>query len=83
MRKGKIMINSGVIKKGNKMNQNAEDAIKFLRDDNLVWSSDFDAVRHKIADIIEEANTVTHPVVLASIRQLCSTLTTPFMLDEK
>lgn len=65
------------------MNKKAEDAIKFLRDDNLVWSADFDAVRHKIADVIEEANTVTHPVVLASIRELCADITSPILLGDK
>lgn len=65
------------------MNKRAEDAIKFLRDDNLVWSKDFDLVRHKIADVIEEANTVTHPVILASIRELCADITSPIVLGKK
>jgi hypothetical protein len=65
------------------MNKTAEEAVKFLRNDNLVWSADFDAVRHKIADIIVEANTVTHPVVLASIRKLCADITSPVVLGRK
>jgi hypothetical protein len=81
--KGKMMINSGVVRKDNEMNKKAEDAVKFLRDDNLVWSPDFDAIRHKIADIIVEANTVTHPVILASIRELCADITSPVVLDRK
>jgi len=72
-----------MIMKGMMMNKKAEDAVKFLRDDNLVWSADFDAVRHKIADVIEETNTVTHPVVLASIRELCANITSPILLDGK
>lgn len=66
-----------------KMNKRAEEAVKFLRDDNLVWSKDFDLVRHKIADVIEEANTATHPVVLASIRELCADITSPVVLGRK
>lgn len=62
------------------MNKKTEEAVKFLRDDNLVWSKDFDLVRHKIADIIEEANTATHPVILASIRELCADITSPVVL---
>lgn len=27
--------------------------IKLLRDDNLVWSDDFESVRHSIADLLE------------------------------
>lgn len=65
------------------MNKRAEEAVKFLRDDNLVWSKDFDLVRHKIADVIEEANTATHPVVLASIRELCADITSPVVLGRK
>jgi len=65
-----------------KMNSKAQEAVKLLRDDNLLWSSEFDLVRHKIADVIEEANTVTHPVVLASIRNLCSHLTSPVIQGE-
>jgi hypothetical protein len=58
-----------------KMNNKAQEAIKLLRDDNLVWSKDFDAIRHQIADVIEQANSVTHPVILGSIRELCYGLT--------
>lgn len=72
-----------LIMKGMMMNKTAEQAVKFLRDDNLVWSADFDAVRHKIADIIVEANTVTHPVVLASIRKLCADITSPIVLGRE
>lgn len=67
------------IMKGMMMSNKVQDAVKFLRDDNLVWSADFDQVRHKIADIIEEANTATHPVILASIRELCYGLTNPIV----
>lgn len=72
-----------LIMKGMMTNKTAEQAVKFLRDDNLVWSADFDAVRHKIADIIVEANTVTHPVVLASIRKLCADITSPIVLGRE
>lgn len=72
-----------MIMKGMMMNKKAEDAVRFLRDDNLVWSKDFDLVRHKIADVIEETNTVTHPVVLASIRELCSDIISPIVLGDK
>ena len=68
--------------KGIQMSNKAQEAVKLLRDDNLVWSADFDLVRHKIADVIEEANTITHPVILASIRTLCHGLTSP-VLQEK
>lgn len=64
------------------MSNKAQDAVKLLRDDNLLWSKDFDLVRHKIADVIEEANTITHPVILATIRDLCNGLTSP-VLQEK
>jgi len=60
----------------------AQEAVKLLRDDNLLWSADFDLVRHKIADVIEEANTITHPVILATIRNLCHDLTTPVVLEK-
>lgn len=83
MKKVEMMINSGVVRKGFEMNKKAQDAIAFLRDDNLVWSADFDLVRHKIADVIEEANTLTHPVVLASIRELCADITSPIVLENK
>lgn len=63
------------------MSNKAQEAVKLLRDDNLLWSADFDLVRHKIADVIEEANTATHPVVLASIRDLCSHLTSPVLQE--
>jgi len=56
--------------------------VKLLRDDNLLWSNDFDLVRNKIADVIEEANTVTHPVILASIRNLCHHLTSPVLIEK-
>jgi hypothetical protein len=64
------------------MNKKAQEAVDFLRDDNLVWSADFDAVRHKIADVIEEANTMTHPVVMASIRELCRDLVSPVLIGD-
>lgn len=65
------------------MSNKAQDAVKLLRDDNLLWSNDFDLVRHKIADVIEEANTITHPVILATIRELCHTITSPILLENK
>ena len=61
---------------------NAQEAVKLLRDDNLLWSADFDLVRHKIADVIEEANTITHPVIMATIRDLCHHLTSPVLLEK-
>ena len=64
------------------MSNKAQEAIKILRDDNLLWSSDFDLVRHKIADVIEEANTITHPVILATIRDLCHNISSPVVLDK-
>lgn len=67
--------------KEKRMSNKAQDAVKLLRDDNLLWSNDFDLVRHKIADVIEEANTITHPVILATIRDLCHHLTSPVLLD--
>jgi hypothetical protein len=63
------------------MSNKVQDTVKLLRDDNLVWSSDFDLVRHKIADVIEEANTMTHPVILATIRDLCHTISSPVLLE--
>ena len=60
----------------------SHEAVKLLRDDNLLWSNDFDLVRNKIADVIEEANTVTHPVILASIRNLCHHLTSPVLIEK-
>ena len=63
------------------MSNKAQEAIKILRDDNLLWSSDFDLVRHKIADVIEEANTITHPVIMATIRNLCHTISSPVLLE--
>jgi len=60
----------------------AQEAVKLLRDDNLLWSADFDLVRHKIADVIEEANTITHPVILATIRNLCHDLTSATVLEK-
>lgn len=68
--------------KETRMSNKAQEAVKLLRDDNLVWSAEFDLVRHKIADVIEEANTITHPVILATIRNLCHHLTSP-VLQEK
>jgi len=68
--------------KETRMSNKAQQAVKLLRDDNLLWSADFDLVRHKIADVIEEANTITHPVILATIRNLCHHLTSP-VLQEK
>lgn len=68
--------------KGIQMSNKAQEAVKLLRDDNLLWSADFDLVRHKIADVIEETNTITHPVILATIRNLCHHLTSP-VLQEK
>lgn len=70
-------------KKEIQMSNKAQDAVKLLRDDNLLWSNDFDLVRHKIADVIEEANTITHPVILATIRELCHTITSPILLENK
>jgi hypothetical protein len=64
------------------MSNKVQDTVKLLRDDNLVWSSDFDLVRHKIADVIEEANTMTHPVILSTIRELCHSISSP-LLQEK
>ena len=64
------------------MSNKAQEAIKILRDDNLLWSNDFDLVRHKIADVIEEANTITHPVILATIRDLCHNISSPVVLDK-
>lgn len=83
MKKVEMMIDSGVVNKNREMNKKAQEAIAFLRDDNLVWSKDFDLIRHKIADVIEEANTLTHPVVLASIRELCADITSPIVLESK
>lgn len=65
------------------MNKKALETIQFLRNDNLIWSADFDLIRHKIADVIEETNTVTHPVVLASIRNLCENITSPILIEDK
>lgn len=65
------------------MSNKVHDTVKLLRDDNLVWSSDFDLVRHKIADVIEEANTMTHPVILATIRSLCFAISSPVVLESK
>lgn len=65
------------------MSNKVHETVKLLRDDNLVWSSDFDLVRHKIADVIEEANTITHPVILATIRDLCFSISSPILLDKK
>jgi hypothetical protein len=64
------------------MSNKAQDAVKLLRDDNLLWSADFDLVRHKIADVIEEANTITHPVILSTIRELCHAITSPVLLEQ-
>jgi hypothetical protein len=64
------------------MSNKAQEAVKLLRDDNLLWSNDFDLVRHKIADVIEEANTITHPVILATIRDLCHHITSPVVLEK-
>jgi hypothetical protein len=63
------------------MSNKVQDTVKLLRDDNLVWSSDFDLVRHKIADVIEEANTITHPVILSTIRNLCFSISSPVLLE--
>jgi hypothetical protein len=63
------------------MNSKAKEALALLRDDNLIWSADFDLVRHKIADIIEETNTVTHPAVLGSIIKLTQSLTSLEVLE--
>lgn len=65
------------------MSNKVHETVKLLRDDNLVWSSDFDLVRHKIADVIEEANTITHPVILATIRDLCFSISSPVLLEDK
>ncbi len=64
------------------MSNKAQEAVKLLRDDNLLWSKDFDLVRHKIADVIEEANTITHPVILATIRDLCNHISSPVVLEK-
>lgn len=64
------------------MSNKVQDTVKLLRDDNLLWSNDFDLVRHKIADVIEEANTMTHPVILATIRDLCHTISSPVLLEK-
>jgi hypothetical protein len=61
---------------------NAQQAVKLLRDDNLIWSNEFDLIRHKIADVIEEANTITHPVIMATIRDLCYHITSPILLEK-
>jgi hypothetical protein len=63
------------------MSSKVQETVKLLRDDNLIWSSDFDLVRHKIADVIEEANTITHPVIMATIRDLCHTISSPVLLE--
>lgn len=63
------------------MNSKAQDALTLLRDDNLIWSQDFDQIRHQIADIIEETNTVTHPAVLGSIIKLTQSLTSLEILE--
>jgi len=63
------------------MSNKVLDTVKLLRDDNLVWSEDFDAIRHKIADLIEESNTMTHPVILGTIRELCNHLVSPILLE--
>jgi len=63
------------------MNSKAQEALTLLRDDNLIWSEDFDQIRHQIANIIEETNTVTHPTVIGSIRKLCESLTSLEVLE--
>jgi len=63
------------------MNSKAQEALTLLRDDNLIWSEDFDQIRHQVADIIEETNTVTHPTVISSIRKLCESLTSLEVLE--
>ena len=63
------------------MNSKAQEALTLLRDDNLIWSEDFDQIRHQIANIIEETNTVTHPTVIGSIRKLCESLTNLEVLE--
>jgi len=67
--------------KGIQMNSKAQEALNLLRDDNLIWSEDFDQIRHQIANIIEETNTVTHPTVIGSIRKLCESLTNLEVLE--
>ena len=64
------------------MSNKVQDTVKLLRDDNLIWSKDFDLVRHKIADVIEEANTMTHPVIMATIRDLCHNISSPVILEK-
>jgi hypothetical protein len=34
------------------------DAIALLRDDNLVWSDDFDAIRHDLANLLGSLGTL-------------------------
>ncbi len=44
------------------MSNKVQDTVKLLRDDNLLWSSDFDLVRHKIADVIEDFIRTSYPL---------------------
>jgi hypothetical protein len=39
-----------------------EQAVALLRDDNLVWSSDFEAMRKSLADLLEKASDIDFAV---------------------
>lgn len=39
-----------------------EQAVALLRDDNLVWSSDFETMRKSLADLLEKANDIDFAV---------------------
>ena len=41
-------------------------AVKLLQDDNLIWSSDFEAIRHNLAMMLtDQARTANHATVYA------------------
>lgn len=41
-----------------------ERAIELLSDDDLVWSSDFELIRHDLAELMINANQAIYPIVV-------------------
>jgi len=57
------------------LSQTLKDAIYLLRDDNLVWSNDFDSIRHAVANLLIEVAEINAPYQSPAAEHLAILLT--------
>lgn len=59
---------------GDMMSKNVEEAIKLLRDDNLVWSDDFEQIRVSLVNVLVEILELSNPIPVLAVETLAEIL---------